>query len=216
MNEELLSPAAHQKTQQSEQDERLLQRQHLLQEEAQNVLRELNLIELLSTAGVVRQTGSTVLGLMVWRDIDLQVSSPGLTIERAFEIIHPLLTHPYVRHVRYFQQSDQFKLDGLDDRYFFMVYFERPGQAEWKLDISFWLGEGVRPEPLHDAIAQQLTPGTRLTILRIKDVWYQLPAYRVEVASTDIYDAILQHGVKTLDEFDQYLIERGKPPRARN
>lgn len=123
MNEELLSPAAHQKTQQSEQDERLLQRQHLLQEEAQNVLRELNLIELLSTAGVVRQTGSTVLGLMVWRDIDLQVSSPGLTIERAFEIIHPLLTHPYVRHVRYFQQSDQFKLDGLDDRYFFYGVF---------------------------------------------------------------------------------------------
>ncbi|GHO77999.1 hypothetical protein KSD_57700 [Ktedonobacter sp. SOSP1-85] len=215
MNEELTSPVVHQETQQPEQDKLLLQRQRLLQDEAQSVLKELNLIELLSAEGVVRQTGSTVLGLMVWRDIDLQVSSPRLSIERAFEIMHPLLTHPRVKQVRYLHQSDHFKLADLDERYFFMVYYERPGEPEWKLDISFWLDEGVRPEPLHDAIEQQLTPETRLTILRIKDVWYQLPTYRVEVASTDIYDAVLQHGVRTLNEFDQYLVERGKPARPK-
>ena len=215
MTEELTPTIAHQEIQQSEQDEQLLHRQRLLQEEAQSVLKELNVIGLLSAGGVVRQTGSTVLGLMVWRDIDLQVSSPRLSLERAFEIIHPLLTHPYVKQVRYLHQSDHFKLADLDERYFFMVYYERPGQAEWKLDISFWLDEGIRPEPLHEALEQQLTPESRLTILRIKDVWYQLPAYRVEVASTDIYDAVLQHGVRTLTEFDQYLIERGKPPRAK-
>jgi hypothetical protein len=214
MTEESTSPLVHQETQQSEQDELLLHRQGLLQEEAQSVLKELNVIALLSAGGVVRQTGSTVLGLMVWRDIDLQVSSPRLSLERAFEIMHPLLTHPHIKQVRYLHQSDHFKLADLDERYFFMVYYERPGQAEWKLDISFWLDEGIRPEPLHEAIAQQLTPETRLTILRIKDAWYQLPAYRVEVASTDIYDAVLQHGVRTLIEFDQYLVERGKPPRA--
>lgn len=156
-NEELLPLVVCQETQQPEQDEPLLQRQRLLQDEAQNVLKELNLVELLSAGGVVRQTGSTVLGLMVWRDIDLQVSSPGLSIERAFEIMHPLLTYPRVKQVRYLHQSDRFKLADLDERYFFMVYYEHPGQAEWKLDISFWLDEGVRLEPLHDAIEQQLT-----------------------------------------------------------
>jgi hypothetical protein len=206
MTETFPSPTAHHESPQTEQDEQLLHHQRLLQEEAQSVLKELNVVELLGAGGVVRQTGSTVLGLMVWRDIDLQVSSPRLSIERAFKIMHPLLTHPYIKHMRYLNQSDHFKLADLDERYFFMVYYERPGQAEWKLDISFWLGEGVRPE---------LTPETRLTILRIKDVWYQLPAYRVEVASTDIYDAVLHHGVRTLSEFDQYLIERGKPPRTK-
>src|SRR5215469_721743 len=136
MTEELTSPLIHQETQQSEQDERLLHRQDLLQEEAQSVLKELNVIALLSAGGLVRQTGSTVLGLMVWRDIDLQVSSPGLSIERTFAIMHPLLTHPYIKHVRYLHQSDHFKLTDLDERYFFMLYYERPGQAEWKLDIS--------------------------------------------------------------------------------
>jgi hypothetical protein len=215
MAEELIPPVVHHETPQPEQDELLLHRQRLLQNEAQSVLKELNVIELLSAGGVVRQMGSTVLGLMVWRDIDLQVSSPGLSIEHAFEIMHPLLTHPHIKQVRYLHQSDHFKLADLDERYFFMVYYERPGQAEWKLDISFWLGEGIRPEPLHEAIEQQLTPETRLTILRIKNVWYQLPAYRVEVASTDIYDAVLQYGVRTLTEFDQYLVERGKSPRAK-
>lgn len=215
MNKELHSSVEHHEPTSSEQDELLLHHQRLLQEEAQSVLKELNVIELLSAGGMVRQTGSTVLGLMVWRDIDLQVSSPRLSIERAFAIMHPVLTHPYVKQVRYLHQSDHFKLEGLDERYFFMVYYERPGQAEWKLDISFWLDEGIRPEPLHDAIARELTPETRLTILRIKEVWYQLPAYRVEVASTDIYDAVLHHGVQSLAEFDHYLIERGKPPRAK-
>jgi hypothetical protein len=216
MAKDALSPGPRQKTRQSEQDEQLLQRQRLLQDEAQRVLEELNLIELLSKGGALRQTGSSTLGLMVWRDIDLQVSSPGLSIERAFALLHPLLTHPRVKQVRYFHQSDHFKLTELDERYFFMVFYEQEGQAEWKLDISFWLGEGIHPEPVHEATQQQLTPETRLTILQIKEAWYQLPAYRSEVSSTDIYDAVLQHGVRTLAEFDQYLAQRGKPTRTQS
>ena len=215
MTEDSLAPGADQEMWRPEQDEQLLQRQRQLQNEAQRVLKELNLVELLNQAGVLRQVGSSALGLMVWRDIDLAVSSPGLSIARAFEIMQPLLTHPCVKHVRYFHQSDRFKLTDLDERYYFMVFCEYQEQIEWKFDISFWLGEGIHPEPVHDAIEQQLTPETRLTILRIKDVWYQLPAYRQAVYSTDIYDAVLQHGVRTLTEFDQYLAQRGKPTRAK-
>lgn len=208
-----LSSAEGPEIQQKVYDEQLLRRQCSLQNEAQQVLDELNLLALLRTAGVVRRTGSSTLGLMVWRDIDLQVSSPGLRIDQAFDLLHPLLTHPRIKHVRYFHQSAHFKLPDLDDRYYFMVFYEPEEKAEWKLDISFWLVEGLHPEPLHEAIEQQLTDETRLVILRIKDVWYQLPAYRSEVYSTDIYDAVLQHGVRTLTEFDAYLRERGKPPR---
>jgi hypothetical protein len=214
MTEGHISTGENQETLRSEQTEQLLRRQQMLQDEAQRVLKELNLVKLLSTAGVLKHIGSSTLGLMVWRDIDLAVSSPGLSIERTFEIMHPLLTHPCVKQVRYFHQSDRFKLDGLDERYYFMVFYEHYEQAEWKLDISFWLGKGIHPEPVQEHIEQQLTPETRLAILRIKDAWYQLPAYRQEVYSTDIYDAVLQHRVRTLTEFDDYLAQRGKPTRA--
>ncbi|GCE24385.1 hypothetical protein [Dictyobacter kobayashii] len=212
MQDDMLSTNSRE-LQQSEYDEQLLQRQKRLQTEAQQILEELKVVEKLSQVGQVRQTGSTTLGLMVWRDIDLQVSSPGLSAERAFTIMQPLLSHPYIKQVRYLHQSEHFKVEGLDERHFFMLFYQFHEPVEWKLDISFWLGEGIHPEPLHEAIEQQLTHETRLLILRIKDVWYQLPAYRNTVASTDIYDAVLQHGVRTLDDFDQYLSQRGKPTR---
>ncbi|GCE09833.1 hypothetical protein [Dictyobacter aurantiacus] len=198
----------------SQYDKQLLQRQSQLQTESQQVLADLKVIDLLSRVGRVRQTGSTTVGLMVWRDIDLQVYSPGLSAEQAFATMQPLLTHPYVTQVRYLHQSDHFKIEDLGERYFFMVMYQYNQIAEWKLDISFWIEPGIRPEPVQDELEQVLTAETRLLILRIKDAWYQLPAYRVTVASTDIYDAVLHHGVRTLDDFDHYLVQRGKPTRA--
>jgi len=192
----------------------LLERQEKLQTEAQAVLAALDLYRLLSTVGSVRQIGSSALGLMVWRDIDLAVSSPGLSIERAYDAMRPLFTHAGVKQVRYFNESGNFKPDEIDARYFFMIYYDFHGQAEWKIDISFWLGEGMHPEPLHDALAKQLAAETRLAILWIKDTWVQLPTYRNSVYSTDIYEAVLQYGVRTPGEFERYLAERDKPARA--
>lgn len=193
----------------------LLQRQAMLQNEAQTVVKELDLVHLLSNAGIVRVHGSSVLGLMTWRDIDVAVSSPRLSVERVYEVMVPVLTHPCVKQVRYLNESGSFNPTGLprDERYFFMVLYDSGAESDWKIDISFWLAEGVRSEPIHDMIEQKLTPETHLIILHIKDVWWKQPSYRQEVSSVDIYDAVLQHGVCTLDEFDQYLVERGKPTR---
>lgn len=203
-------------TLQPERVTQLVQRQQELQDESQRVLEELNLLTLLSQAGVVRQVGSSVLGLMVWRDIDLAVSSPGLDSECVWETMQPLCTHPQVRRIRYLNESGSYNPTDLliDERYYFGVYYDTATGHEWKIDVSFWLVPGIHPELVHEAVEQQLTPETRLAILWIKDVWYQLPTYRNEVYSTDIYDAVLQHGVRTPGEFDNYLAERGKPTRS--
>ena len=216
MPEENTPPPMPHETLLPEQVARLLQCQKMLQDEAQAVLKELDLVRLLSTAGVLRHVGSSALGLMVWRDLDLTVSSPGLSIERAYAIMHPLYVHPRVKHVRYFNESGSFNPTGLQlhDRYYFAVLYDTPAGIEWKIDISFWLADSIHPEPVHDALEQRLTPETRLVILWIKDTWYRLPAYRHEIYSVDIYDAVLQHGVRTPAEFDSYLAGQGKPTRA--
>jgi hypothetical protein len=54
---------------------------------------------------------------------------------------------------------------------------------------------------------------TRICILWLKDVWHRLPEYPYEVGGTDIYDAVLEHGVRGPDEFDAYLRQRGMPAR---
>jgi hypothetical protein len=58
---------------------------------------------------------------------------------------------------------------------------------------------------------RRLTDETRLAILWIKDAWHRLPSYRTSVLSIDIYDAVLEHGVRTPGAFARYLGERGKP-----
>jgi hypothetical protein len=77
-----------------------------------------------------------------------------------------------------------------------------------------WLENLPRSE-LEDVqnLQKQLTAESRLAILWLKDVWHRLPAYRTQVFSMDIYDAVLRHNVQTPAELDRYLSERGKPAR---
>jgi hypothetical protein len=72
-------------------DDALLARQADLQRDAVTFVRELGLIEMLGRAGRVLQLGSAVTRLMVWRDVDFGVYTPGLTAERAWETMRPLL-----------------------------------------------------------------------------------------------------------------------------
>src|SRR3954470_10208473 len=83
----------------------LLRRQDALQAEARGVVAELGLVPLLSRAGRVEQVGSSVSGLMVWRDIDFGVLCRDLTAARAVEAIRPLLTHPRVTAFDYRNQT---------------------------------------------------------------------------------------------------------------
>jgi hypothetical protein len=148
----------------------LLRRQDALQAEAGIVLEDLELVKLLSQLGKPVQLGSSALGLMVWPDIDITVSCPGLTIERALETMRPVYAHPLVKRVRYLNEVGHFNPSELElhDRYYFGVYYHSSSGTEWKVDISFWIGVGEHPEPVHDAIVRQLTEETQLTILWIK------------------------------------------------
>jgi hypothetical protein len=172
VTEEDNSSSIDQEILQPDQATMLLRRQHALQSEVPVVMKELDLTVLLQTVGTVRQVGSSDLGLMTWRDIDLAVSSPGLKIERAFEVMRTAYTHPMVRRIHYVNESDTFNPTGLprDERYYFAVYYDTRTHGDWKIDISFWLAEGIHPEPVHDSVKQQLTPETRLAILWIKDI----------------------------------------------
>lgn len=207
----------------------LLRRQDALQAEARAVLADLGLMRLLAHAGTPAQIGSSALGLMVWRDLDIIVASPGLSAARAFAVMQPALAHPRVASVRYANKSGAFNDTGngqpRDPRYFFEILYRTDTEGEgvdWNVDVSLWLDAGPRREIADLAsIARQLTDETRLAILWIKDVWHRLPAYHGgagtrAVGSHDIYDAVLRHGVRTPAGFDAYLRQRGKPTRGDN
>jgi hypothetical protein len=194
----------------------LLQRQDALQAEAQQLIAVLDLFTLLSRAGMPEQIGSSVAGLMVWRDLDFNVLCSHLTLDRLFETVRPLLIDPCVTRFHYTNETGRAapaELHG-DERYYCVIYYEREAGNEWKIDLSFWLSDAPRSQlPYLEYLSCQLTDETRLAILWIKDAWRHLPTYPYQVSGIDVYDAVLEHGVRTPAQFEAYLTERGMPTR---
>jgi hypothetical protein len=56
--------------------------------------------------------------------------------------------------------------------------------------------------------------GSRRTILTLKDAWHEEASYPDVVGGFEIYDAVLNHGVHSLDQLDAYLLQRGLPART--
>lgn len=195
-----------------EEAEELLRRQAALQAEAREVLADLALFDCLRTAGSVEQVGSSVSGLMAWRDLDLSVTGPGMTAERAWAAVRPLLIHPQVVQVLYRQETGERSPTGraADERFYYVLRYLRGEAVEWKIDVSLWLLDGPRglAQQLEE-LARRLTDETRLAILRIKERWHRLPGYPDEVGGVDIYEAVLDHGVRTPQEFAEFLRQHG-------
>jgi hypothetical protein len=98
-------------------------------------------------------------------------------------------------------------------RYWFVLHYETDEGHLWTMDISFWLqGQGAAMGAT-EQIARRLDGEKRLAILWIKDVWRHLPTYPSAVSGTDITAAVLDHGVRTPDQFATYLQNQGKPVR---
>ena len=192
----------------------LLHRAELLQAEAAKVIADLELPALLVQVGYVEHLGSSVSGLMVWRDIDFAVRCRDLTLGRAWDALRPFLAKPRLMRLNYWNETGERSPTGLpaDERYYFVTYYETEAGDEWKIDLTLWLSDAPRPHLGHlDDLRRRLTDETRLAILWIKDVWHRLPVYPEEVSGVDVYDAVLEHGVRTPDEFAAYLRLRGLP-----
>src|SRR5438046_10304774 len=104
----------------------LLGRQEALQAEAQQLIVHLDLFTVLSHAGKPEQIGSSVSGLMVWRDIDFNVLCSHRSLRTVCETMHPLLTNPRVTKLHYLNESEGHSPAELcgDERYYFVTYHE--------------------------------------------------------------------------------------------
>src|SRR5438874_1091255 len=81
---------------------------------------------------------------------------------------------------------------------------ERDGA--WKIDI--WVVDKIECERLLNYctnIQNKLTPEKSFHILDIKSQCWKDPEYRRSYSSTDIYDAVLERGITTINAFREYL-----------
>jgi hypothetical protein len=180
-------------------DEELLEWQAALQAEARDFVAEHGIERLLERLGRVIPVGSAVTGLMVWRDLDYMVDAPGAAAGDVWEGLRPLLHS--CQQLVYTDETGELVGEAAPfERHYFVFRV-----AGWKLDISVWTNGSPGEVERHQEKLRELDASTRLAILRIKDAWHRRPDYPEVVGGFEVYEAVLDHGVRTVEEFELYL-----------
>jgi len=87
------------------------------------------------------------------------------------------------------------------------VYLGTEPMAAWKLDI--WAVTAAHHQASMvqmQTLRQRLTPQRRRTILELKTHYCSDGRYRRSITSQDLYRAVLEHDVSTVDTFERFLL----------
>ena len=172
-----------------------------LKREAEAILKDLSLLELVGQFGVARLVGSTALDLLVKRDIDIHLLVKDSNLMDVVDrIYHELLGWHNIKELRIsdYREREGVKI-GIDS-------YHGPSGV-WDLDI--WVTN--RAERTGFAIVErlrgELLPEHRKVIMKIKRAYHKRGELR-DGLSTLIYEAVLDAGVRNLDEFREFLSVR--------
>ena len=157
--------------------------------------------ETLLRHGDVHVGGSYALRLMTWRDLDIHLVREPIDLDDFFALGGRIaaLLQPHRMH---FRDERTVATEGLPRGLYWGVYLGDERAGAWKIDI--WLTDGAGFEPVQqygDRLAARLTDESRRAIVTIKDACWRHPEYRRGFASSDIYAAVLDRGVRDLDAF---------------
>lgn len=175
-----------------------------LRSEAEGIIRDLGLVELLSKHGEAAVVGSVALDLIVKRDIDVHLLiRGGSLLSVADDVYHALLDRGGIREVRIsdYRAKGGLKI-GVDS-------FSAPS-GEWSIDI--WITD--RSETTGFALVERLkgalSPAQRKAVLRIKRHFHVRRQLR-DGLSTRIYLAVVDDGIRTVEAFQNLMKTKAKP-----
>jgi len=183
----------------------LIEQNNKIKAEADLILNDKGLLELLKKYGTPVVHGSYKHNLMTWRDLDIRLVSDDITKERFFELGVGLckMFDPAAMHFKdWNQKNGAFSVEG----YYWGVILGDERNGAWKIDIAaVTSAEQKRTAQIAEEMMSKLTDETREIIMEIKSVCWQDPQYRKKYGSWDIYTAVLDEGIKDLESFQEYL-----------
>lgn len=189
---------------------KLLQQQDALQNEANLLIEKLELRKTLNKVGVMSVVGSVELGLMTWRDIDIEVFVEQASRDSISEVVKNLLNKAVNRIDFTFIDNNNNYLQAMPEGLYLGIKYKVEKDIAWKIDI--WFVSGKHSEGFNHLteLKSKLTDEFKIIVLDIKSQIADNPKYKKEIMSVDIYDAVLNQNVKNLEEFKIYLKDRSK------
>lgn len=156
------------------------------------------MLERWSAYGEPVVVGSVALDVVVRRDIDLEIYCDPPSIADGFAVMSAVAELPKVRGMRYRDSRDE-RGQGL---YWRLDYEPAADRAR---TIDLWVRRPDLRQTMTTAIKAALRPADRDTILAIKEA----ASARGERAYGHwLYRAVLNHGVRTYEEFRTWLGDR--------
>jgi hypothetical protein len=180
---------------------RELERAEERSRQALAVVDDLALVERWGRVGRVVLVGAVSYDLVVSPDVDFEVFTDGVPkVSDGFAVAAHLAEHRRIRKVRFTNA-----LASVDQGLYWQFLYRSDDATEWKVDV--WMLASDHPGPLStwmiEPMRQALTPESRRRILRLKEA--RTRGEVDGVASIDIYRAVLEDGVDSVDELRAYL-----------
>jgi hypothetical protein len=161
------------------------------------------MLDRLTPLGPLSVTGSYVSGLMVWKDLDVGLlGGPAYAPQDVLDMLRRAIDLGVTRFEYRDERGPRSPTgERRDERYHVPMTLDG-----WRIDLSIWLyDDHAHVTAYHETLRERLTDQQRTAILEIKDVWHRHPEYPDEVSGFEIYTAVLEHGVRTPDEFGAWL-----------
>ncbi|MFS8110695.1 hypothetical protein QD460_03085 [Rhizobium jaguaris] len=193
----------------------ILKQQAALQAEADAIVDALDLDSILCITGNPVRVGSSALGVMVRRDIDITVICKKLdraTHAAIAQIARQLMLHPRAGAVRFRNDTGFWNKvpDEYPDGLYLGITYRSEDDKDWNLDIWFVDEPERQPDLRHlETILPRLSIAMQEKILTIKsalDVGSR--GYDKPVPSFLVYEAVLDGGVSGAAEFQTWLKQR--------
>ncbi len=169
------------------------------QQIAEYILHELDLVNQWNRFGTCHLVGAVAYRLVVAPDIDMEIFCHEPKIEDGFEIIRACALYPKVTWTRFWNA-----LGPPHHGLYWQVRYNYEGE-EWKIDM--WSVADSYSEPcgthLTEPMNRALTPESRETILSLKEAIFTNDT--LDCPSIQIYRAVLDSDVRTLDELKEWL-----------
>lgn len=195
--------------------DQLLADQAHLQAQANALVARLDLVAQLSAIGRPVRVGSSAMGLMVRRDIDITVICAKLDaalLARFATVGAGLMARTdLVSHVRFRNDSGRWNAepDAYPDGLYLGLTARDEAGDSWSFDIWAIDDPSRQPDLRHlETLLPRLTDNSRATIIAIKKAL--LTETTTPGPSARVYEAVMDHGVADLAGFKDWLRDSGK------
>ena len=165
---------------------------------ADRILYEFGLLKKIEQIGKAHIIGSYRMNMMAWNDLDIDIENDAMSLDKMYELSTFIIN---TFHPVWYEAKEEVNDDG--KRVWFHGFETMITGELWNIDLWVFDKETIsNAERYCDDITQNTSQTQKDIIINIKNELILRGLYSFEqYKSIDVYKAVLENGVKNIDEF---------------